>query len=99
MHGNINGNARLNLPENARLVTARLRDAGYDCGLAGKLHLASAWEGVEARVDDGYRRFCYSHSATQGHDASNQYCEWLRSIGRFDEVIESGSILIGFKVK
>ena len=42
VHGNINGNARCNLPENARLVTTRLRDAGYDCGLSGKLHLASS---------------------------------------------------------
>ena len=50
VHGNINGNAHFNIPENARLVTARLRDAGYDCGLSGKLHIASAWEGEEERV-------------------------------------------------
>lgn len=89
VHGNINGNAHCNLPENARLVTARLRDVGYDCGLAGKLHLASAWSGEEERVDDGYRRFWYSHSATQGIDKGNQYCEWLKSIGRFDEVVDA----------
>ncbi len=88
VHGNINGNAHCNLPEHARLVTARLRDAGYDCGLSGKLHIASAWYGEEERVDDGYRKFWYSHSATQGHDKGNQYCEWLQSIGRFDEVVD-----------
>ena len=89
VHGNINGNARCNLPENARLVTTRLRDAGYDCGLSGKLHLASAWEGEEMRVDDGYRRFWYSHSGTQDRNNANQYWTWLKSTGRFDEVIDT----------
>ena len=79
VHGNINGNARCNLPENARLVTARLRDAGYDCGLSGKIHLASAWEGEEKRIDDGYRCFWYSHSGTQDHNNANQYWTWLNS--------------------
>ena len=39
------------------LVTKLLRDAGYDCGLVGKLHLASAFQRLEPRVDDGYRYF------------------------------------------
>ena len=88
VHGNINGNAHCNLPENVRLITARLRDVGYDCGLAGKLHLASAWEGEEKRTDDGYRRLWYSHSGTQDHNNANQYWAWLKSIGRFDEAID-----------
>ena len=89
VHGNINGNAHFNLPENARLVTARLRDAGYDCGLSGKLHIASAWEGEEERVDDGYRRFWYSLSGTQNHNNANQYWTWLESIGRVDDVMDT----------
>ena len=88
VHGNINGNARCNLPENARLVTARLRDAGYHCGLSGKLHLASAWEGEEERIDDGYRQFWYSHGSTQDGNNANQYWTWLKSINRFDEVMD-----------
>ena len=91
VHGNINGNAHFNIPENARLVTARLHDAGYDCGLSGKLHLASAWEGEEERVDDGYRKFWYSHSGTQDHNNANQYWTWLKSIGRFDEVMDTSN--------
>ena len=73
VRGNINGNARCNLPKNALLVTTRLRDVGYDCGLSGKLHLGSAWEGEEMCVDDGYRRFWYSHSGTQDRNNANQY--------------------------
>ncbi|MDP6039254.1 MAG: sulfatase-like hydrolase/transferase, partial [Candidatus Latescibacteria bacterium] len=92
VHGNINGNAHCNLPENARLVTARFRDAGYDCGLSGKLHIASAWEGEEERVDDGYRRFWYSHSGTQDHNNANQYWTWLKSIGHFDEALDTSNI-------
>ncbi|MBT3272592.1 MAG: sulfatase-like hydrolase/transferase [Spirochaetales bacterium] len=48
------------------LITKRLADSGYDCGLSGKLHIASAWSGIEARTDDGYRDFEYSHAPTQG---------------------------------
>jgi arylsulfatase len=88
---NINGNARCHLPAGVKLITRRLADAGYDCGLAGKLHIASAWNGVEARVDDGYRRFWYSHSPAQGIGKGNQYTDWLASIGRLDEVIDQSN--------
>ena len=87
-HGNINGNARPSLPERARLITRRFADAGYACGLSGKLHLASAWRGVEERADDGYSRVWYSHAPCQGIDQGNQYTDWLRSIGRYAEVID-----------
>lgn len=85
---NINGNARLSLPEGVRLIPRVLADAGYDCGLAGKLHLTSAWQGVEARVDDGYRVFDYSHAPTQGMGRGNGYTDWLAETGHLDEVLD-----------
>ena len=40
--------------ESARveLITKLLADEGYDCGLCAKLHIASAWNGVEERTDE-----------------------------------------------
>ncbi len=51
-------------PDHEVLVTKILKDAGYDCGLIGKLHLSSAEGGVEKRTDDGYETFYYSHDST-----------------------------------
>jgi arylsulfatase A-like enzyme len=87
-HGNINGNARCNLPEGVKLITRRLADAGYVCGLAGKLHIASAWKGEEERVDDGYSRFWHSHAPTQGMGIGSQYADWLEAVGRIDEALD-----------
>jgi len=59
LHVNRNGNEFFPCPE--KLITRRLRDVGYDCGLSGKLHLAGAHGRVEPRSDDGYRVFRWSH--------------------------------------
>src|SRR6056297_1999441 len=50
-----NGNDHF--PWKERLVTKTLADAGYDCGLVGKLHLSACNGRVEPRPDDGYRFF------------------------------------------
>ncbi len=55
-----NGNATY--PGHAPLLTKALSDAGWDCGLAGKLHIAGAWHGLEARGADGFSAFHYSHA-------------------------------------
>ena len=59
------------------LFTARLAEAGYDCGLVGKFHLGSAFGGrTEPRVDDGFRVFEWSHDPyLPGPD--NHYHRWL----------------------
>jgi len=76
-HVHRNGNARF--PDNETLVTKLFADAGYRCGLIGKLHLSSAASGSEKRTDDGYQVFEYSHHPMPGEDADNNaYHRWLR---------------------
>ena len=82
LHVNRNGNDYF--PEDITLVTQTLDDAGYDCGLAGKLHLSAAYGRVEARPDDRYRVFKWSHHPnpesywpTQDH----AYQQWLADQG------------------
>ena len=82
IHACINGSDHWD--EAAPLITKLLADVGYDCGLAGKLHLSSAMahEPELRPKDDGYRRFWYSHAPHQGIGKGNQYADWLESIGQ-----------------
>ena len=92
IHVNRNGNAYFPANERGRLITRRVADRGYDCGLAGKLHIASGWTGVEPRVDDGYRVFDFSLSALQFVGRGNAYTDWLSRIGRLDEAIDTSGV-------
>ncbi|HEY8745576.1 MAG TPA: sulfatase-like hydrolase/transferase [Chloroflexota bacterium] len=68
------------LPEHAQLFPRALADAGYDCGMAGKLHLAACFQGrTEARHDDGFRVFQWAHDPTHG-SPQNAYHRWLETV-------------------
>ncbi len=67
-----------------RLIPKILHDAGYTCGLSGKLHLNPAapyrFRQSENRIDDGYDVFFWSHGHAPKHPA-NQYQQWLTEKG------------------
>ncbi|HEV2107778.1 MAG TPA: sulfatase-like hydrolase/transferase, partial [Thermomicrobiales bacterium] len=72
------------LPAHQRLFTQNLADAGYDCGLIGKSHLAACFQGrTEPRRDDGFRTFWWAHDPSHG-SPENHYHRWLEE--RFPEL-------------
>ena len=72
------------IPLDEVLVTKLLQDAGYVCGLAGKLHLAPCnprvCDGTEQRIDDGYDQFFWSHDPSDAW-FTHDYIQWLRDKG------------------
>lgn len=82
VHGCRNGNEIW--MEGADLITKILRDgADYDCGLAGKLHLAGATGRMEPRPrDDGYRVFHWSHSPRDDWGEQHAYRRWVEARGQ-----------------
>ena len=72
------------IPPDEQLVTKLLHDAGYVCGLAGKLHISACYPevctGTERRIDDGYDEFHWSHHPGQEWP-TNEYFHWLREKG------------------
>ncbi|MBB28118.1 MAG: sulfatase [Gemmatimonadetes bacterium] len=101
---NQNGNPAFPAHYADRLVPGRLAGAGYDCGLVGKLHLATAAEGQEPRVEDGYRYFQYSHDHKGPRKPGHDYADWLRSVGADPDVLmakptDKASYLEGAKQK
>ena len=79
----VNGNGNEFFPrgQESRLLPHRLAESGYDCGLVGKLHLASPALGTERRVEDGYRYFRYSHDHKGPRVYGHDYAEWVREQG------------------
>ncbi len=89
-HVHRNGNAYF--PGSEVLVTRLLADAGYDCGLIGKLHLSRA-RGHERRPDDGYRVFLWSHHPLPNLDpAHHAYHRWLAEEKGVDPVALYGRL-------
>ena len=80
VHGCSNGNSHW--AQAAPLVTSLLADAGYCCGLAGKLHLAGAQGRIEPRPrDDGYSVFHWSHDPRDAWPAGHAYRDWVTERG------------------
>jgi len=79
VHVNRNGNDWF--PSHPPLVTRLLRDAGYRCGNVGKLHLASPYQRMEPRFDDGYSYFKYSHAPRDNWPEGHDYADWVRERG------------------
>ncbi len=77
----VNGNGNAYFPSDILLVTRLLADAGYACGLIGKLHLASAYKRIEPRVDDGYGYWQYSHAPRDDWPQGHDYADWVRTKG------------------
>jgi len=78
------------MPPNEKLISRLFSDAGYTCGLAGKLHLATCANGVvETRIDDGYEVFHWSHHP-QPDWPENAYTQWLKSKGTSWEELYNG---------
>ncbi len=69
------------IPADEAPVTKMLADAGYDCGLAGKLHISACFKRVEKRINDGYREFHWSHDPSPRWGKDNEYTAWLESKG------------------
>lgn len=68
-------------------MTRLLAEAGYVCGLSGKLHLSAcepvACQSVERRIADGYGEFHWSHHPWPDNwPGHNQYALWLNRNGR-----------------
>jgi arylsulfatase A-like enzyme len=66
------------LPPHAPLVSRALADGGYDCGMIGKMHLASCFAGrtEPRREDDGYRFYRWAHDPSHT-SPGNAYHQWL----------------------
>jgi len=80
VHGCGNGNDRW--AEAAPLVTKLLKDDGYCCGLAGKLHLAGCHGRVEPRAeDDGYEVFHWTHCHRDIWPVGHAYADWVKEKG------------------
>ncbi len=75
------GNGNEYFPDDPPLVTKLLRQAGYDCGLIGKLHLSSAFQRMESRVDDGYGYWQYSHAPRDDWPEGHDYADWVKAKG------------------
>jgi arylsulfatase len=64
-----------NIPKDEVLITRELANAGYHCGLVGKLHVSASALGPERRVDDGYEMFAWSHGPTEA--CGGDWLKWI----------------------
>ena len=80
VHGTCNGNTVWG--EGAPLISKLLSDAGYDCGLVGKFHLAGGYARLEPRpLDDGYRVYEWSHAPRDDWPVGHAWRDWVQAQG------------------
>ena len=77
----VNRNGNPSFPDFPPLISKRLSDYGYTCGLIGKLHLTSAYKRIEERADDGYSYWQYSHAPRDDWPNGHDYADWVRAQG------------------
>ncbi len=84
VHQNRNGAAYFppGYREEPLLVSKLLANAGYDCGLVGKLHLASNRGRREERSDDGFQYYQYSTRPDDPTFLHEDYHLWLIAKGQ-----------------
>ena len=93
-----NHNAADHFPPDAEttLVSRLLAEAGYECGLIGKLHLADGRMRIEPRVNDGFKVFEWSlgpnwdlsrEGIPDWEPSEHAYADWLTEQGHDPAVI------------
>lgn len=72
------------MPQHEVPITRLLAEAGYTCGLSGKLHISachpSPYFSGEPRINDGYIEFHWSHHPARSWP-TNEYNHWLAEKG------------------
>ena len=80
------------IPTRETLLPRVLCRHGHDTALFGKMHVCHAFEGIEPRVDDGYRVFEWSHAPLWRFGGA--YRDWVLSNGGdYDNLYTSGEVL------
>jgi arylsulfatase A-like enzyme len=76
-------NGNVGFPAGTTLLPTLFRDAGYETGLIGKLHLSRAHGPVveERPDDDGYNEFYWSHHPDPDWPEGHDYDDWLKARG------------------
>jgi len=83
-HVQRNGNEYF--PPHEILVTHLLDEAGYDCGMIGKLHLSRSSILEQRPPNDGYRFFKWSHHPNPDYPEGHDYADWLAAEKGVDPV-------------
>ncbi len=70
-------------PADIPLISKRIADSGYTCGLIGKFHLVSAGMRPEPRMDDGFEYWAHSHAPRDDWPhGTHAYADWVREQGQ-----------------
>ena len=80
VHNTRNGNATF--PDSPPLISKLIADSGYDAGMIGKFHLQSSGKRTEPRLDDGFRKWHFSHAPRDDWPVGeHDYADWVRDQG------------------